>query len=185
MKGCAQEFSVSSWTRISRVIVITTGVFVFGTLVFLWSRAEGANKGPNAACPPGTVIGAPTPVIIVGGPPPMPPTPTPTNRNLTPPLNTPRPAPTAIVFSLAKTIDLDPTLDYGAKSKLYVCKKNGTYILLLARPGTTNSELPFENGDVLFRIDPPDGARKVDVPRPPSAGPVLTRTPNESTQVKP
>ncbi len=164
MKGCVLEFIVSSWSKVSRVIVISTGVIVFGTLVLLWYRAEGVNKGPNTACPPGRVIGEPTPAINLRIPAPLPPTPTPTNRTLTSPLNTPRPAPTAFVFSLAKTIDLDPTLEYDAKAKLYVCKLNGTYVLLLARPDAVIGELPLENGDVFFREESPKGTRMVDVP---------------------
>ncbi len=115
----------------------------------------------------------------------MPPTPTPTNRNLISPLNVPRYAPTAIVFSLTKTIDLDPSLAYDAKWKLYVCKKDGTYVLLLARPDAIIGELPLENGDVFFRDESPKGTRMVGPPLPTFAVPVLTRTPNEPVQVKP
>jgi hypothetical protein len=88
-------------------------------------------------------------------------------------------APTAIVFSLTKTIDLDPSLAYDAKWKLYVCKKDGTYVLLLARPDAIIGELPLENGDVFFRDESPKGTRMVGPPLPTFAVPVLTRTPNE------
>jgi hypothetical protein len=185
MNGCVLEFIVSSWSKVSRVIVVSAGVLVFWALVFLWSQAEGLTKGPNAACPPGRVIGAPTPVILLSIPPPLPPTPTPSNRNLTSPLNTPRPAPTAIVFSVTETIDLAPALAAGEKGKLYVCKKNGAYVVILIRPGTPISDLRLENGDVLFRDDPPDNARMVPPPRPTFATPVLTRTPTGPVQVKP
>jgi hypothetical protein len=164
MNGCVLEFIVSSWSKVSRVIVVSAGVLVFWALVFLWSQAEGLTKGPNAACPPGRVIGAPTPVISLSIPPPLPPTPTPTNRNLTSPLNTPRYAPTAIVFSLAKTIDLDPTLAYEQKTKVVVCKRDGSYLAFLAPRLWAIVDLRLENGDVIFLIDPQRSFPKVDVP---------------------
>lgn len=89
------------------------------------------------------------------------------------------------MFSLAKTIDLDPTLEYDAKAKLYVCKLNGTYVLLLARPGTLIDDLPLEKGDVLFRDESPKGTRMVGPPLPTFSAPVPTRTPTGPVQVKP
>ena len=182
MKGCELEFIVSSWTKVSRAIVFSVGVLLFGTLVLLWYRAEGVTKGPNPLCPPGRVIGEPAPAITLTG---FPPPPTPTNPNQISPLRTPRPAPTALVFSLTKTIDLDPSLAYDAKWKLYVCKKDGTYVLLLARPDAVIGELPLENGDVFFRDESPKGTRMVGPPLPTFSAPVPTRTPTGPVQVKP
>jgi len=166
---------MSAWTKFSRLIVISTAAVLFGALVFIWYRSDGATKVPSGVCPPGRVIGEPTPVIAFTGPPPPP---TLLNPNLVSPLNVPRYAPTAFVFSVTKTIDLDPSLAYDAKWKLYVCKKDGTYVLLLARPDAVIGELPLENGDVLFRDESPKGTRMVAPPIPTISAPTPSSVPS-------